>query len=56
MRDLRIEAWMLFVLLCFLLGARMLLGIVLSSGWAGTIAAGMTLFTLYFFEEIYQKK
>ena len=56
MRDLRIYAWMLFVLFCFLVGARTLLAAVLSPEWAWTIAAGMTLFSFYFFEEIYQKK
>lgn len=56
MREAGIYAWMLFVLFCFLVGTRTLLVAVLSSEWAWIIAAGMTLFSFYFFEEVYQKK
>ena len=56
MREVRIYAWMLFVLFCFLVGVRTLLVAVLSSGWAWTIAGGMTLFSYYFFEEVYQRR
>jgi len=55
-RDLRIYAWMVFVLFNFFVGLKHILSMALPSGWSGIIAAAATLFSLYFFEEIYQKK
>ena len=55
-RDLRIYAWMVFVLFNFFVGFKYILSMILPSGWSGVIAAAATLFSLYFFKEIYQKK
>lgn len=55
-RDLKVYAWMGLVLFSFFVGFKYILSMILSSGWSGIIAAAAALFSLYFFEKIYQKE